>query len=231
VNVFIFLVLAAVVAYYFLRKKGRVEFVAETLVNDDLFQKYNDLMKESTTLKKAGKFEEAIEKIKEAYKEAQEKNLTLTAKDYLKLPPYLQKAGKNDEAWAWFNGLIRTFASDPMALSQIYEKMGLFREREKNPKDAIKYSVLSNMYWCIGLHEQITQYGFTDRKTELKERKENITDGYGMWQLLETAGYLHLEKDLKKIIKEHMKEFPNIRIPDVVRDINKLMSEKNRINQ
>ncbi|MCR4305403.1 MAG: hypothetical protein NUV63_14475 [Gallionella sp.] len=55
-NVVIFLILAAVVAYYFLRKKERVEFVAETLVNDDLFRKYNDLMKESTVLKKAGKF-------------------------------------------------------------------------------------------------------------------------------------------------------------------------------
>lgn len=204
-------------------KIKRVDFIMETHVNDDLFRKYNELMKESTALKKAGKLEDAIGKIKDAYKEAQEKNLTLTVKDYLKLPPYLQKSGKNDEAWKWFNDLIRASSSDPMSLSQIYEKMGLFREREKNPKDAIKYGMLSNMYWCIGLHEQIMQYGFTDRKTELKERKEYITDGYGMWQLLEKAGCLHLEKDLRKIIKDHRKEFPNIRIPDVVRDINKLV--------
>lgn len=224
-NVVIFLILAAVVAYYFLRKKRRVEFVTETLVNDDLFRKYNDLMRESTALKKAGKFGEAVEKIKGAYKEAQEKNLTLTVKDYLKLPSYLQKAGKNDEAWAWFNNLIRSFASDPMSLSQIYEKMGLFRERESNPKDAIKYRVLSSMYWCLGLHELVTQYGDTDRRPELTQCKENIADDYGI--MLEKAGCEHLENDLKKIIKKHMKEFPNIRIPDVVRDINKLVSEKN----
>lgn len=224
-NVVIFLILAAVVAYYFLRKKGRVEFVAETLVNDDLFRKYNDLMRESTDFKKAGKFEEAVEKIKGAYKEAQEKNLTLTVKDYLKLPPYLQKAGKNDEAWAWFNNLIRSFANDPMSLSQIYEKMGLFRERENNPKDAIKYRVLSSMYWCIGLHELVTQFGDADRRPELTQCKENIADDYGT--MLKKAGCEHLENDLKKIIKKHMKEFPNIRIPDVVRDINKLVSEMN----
>lgn len=131
-DVVIALILVAVIAYYVLRcKKGRVEFVTETRINTDQFRKYNDLMKESTALKKAGKLNEAVEKIKDAYKEAQEKGLTLTVNDYLKLPPYLQKAGKNDEAWAWFNDLIRSFANDPMSLSQIYGKMGLFREREK----------------------------------------------------------------------------------------------------
>ena len=162
--------------------KGRVEFVAESLINDDLFRKDNDLMKESTALKKAGKFEDAVEKIREAYKEAQEMNLTLTVQDYLKLPPYLQKAGKNDEAWAWFNDLIRTFASDPMSLSQTVS------------------------YTHLRAHE-------TGRNLVCR-------------LLLEKASCLHLEKDLRKIIKDHMKEFPNIRIPDVVRDINKLVSEK-----
>ena len=223
-NLVIFLILVAVVAYYFLRKRRRVEFVTETRVNDDLSRKYNELMRESTALKKAGKFEEAVEKIQEAYKEAQEKHLTLTVKDYLKLPPYLQKAGKNDEAWSWFNDLIRSFASDPMSLSQIYEKMGLFRERENNPKDAIKYNVLSSMYWCLGLHEQVTQLGWSDRKPELTRCKQNISDGYG--KMLKKAGCEHLEDGLKKIITEHMKVFPNIRMPDVVRDINKLVTER-----
>lgn len=223
-DVVIFLILGAVVAYYFIRKRKRVDFVTETRVNDDLFRKYSELMKESTALKKAGKLEEAIAKIKEAYKEAQEKNLTLTVKDYLKLPPYLQKAGKSDEAWAWFNDLIRASTSDPMSLSQIYEKMGLFRERENNPRDAIKYEVLSRIYWCLGLHEQVTQLGWSDRKPEFTQCKENIADDYEM--ILKKAGCEHLEKDLKKIIKLHMKVFPNIRIPDVVRDINKLVSEK-----
>ena len=224
-NVIIFLILGAVVVYYFIRKRKCIGFVTETRVNDDLFRKYNELMKESTALKKAGKFEDAIGKIKEAYKEAQEKKLTLTVKDYLKLPPYLQKAGKNDEAWEWFNDLIRVSTSDSMSLSQIYEKMGLFRERENNPRDAIKYGVLSNIYWCLGLHEQITQLGWTDRKPELTQCKQNIAEGYG--KALKKAGCEHLEEDLRKIIKVHMSEFPNIRIPDVVRDINKLVSEKN----
>jgi tetratricopeptide (TPR) repeat protein len=225
VEILVVLILSAVIAYFFLRrKKSSVEFVTETRVNTDQFRKYNDLMKESTALKKAGKFNEAVEKIKEAYKEAQEKSLTLTVNDYLKLPPYLQKAGKNDEAWAWFNDLIRSFASDPMSLSQIYGKMGLFRERENNPKDAIKYNVLSSMYWCLGLHEQVTQLGWTDRKPELTRCKQNISDGYG--KLLKKAGCEHLEKGLKKLITEHMKVFPNIRMPDVVRDINKLVSER-----
>lgn len=218
----ILLVLIAVIAYYFFRKNRRMELEAETRVNDDLYRKYNDLMKEATALKKAAKFEEAAEKIREAYKSAKENNLTLTVKDYLKLPPYLQKAGKNDDAWGWFNDLIRTFASDPMSLSQIYEKMGLFRERENNTKDAIKYRVLSSLHWCLGLHEQITQHGLTERKQELTQCKKNIADDYGV--MLKKAGCEDLENDLKKIIEKHMSDFPNIRMPDVVRDINDLLS-------
>jgi len=224
-NVVIFLILAAFVAYYFLRKRGLVELVTETRVDDDLFRKYNDLMGESTALKKAGKFVEAVEKIKEAYKEAHEKNLTLTIKDYLKLPPYLQKAGRNDEAWAWFNDLIQTSANDPMSLSQVYEKMGLFRERENKPKDAVKYGALSKIYWCLGLHEQVTQQGWTDRKLELTQCKQNVADGYD--KVLKKAGCEYLEEDLRGIIKGHMKEFPNIRMSDLVREIDKLVSEKN----
>ncbi len=224
-DVVLFLTLGSLVAYYFYHKRKRVDFVLETRANDNSFLKYNELMKESTALKKAGKLEEAVGKIEEAYKEAQEKNLTLTVTDYFKFASYLQKAGKNEEAWALFNDLIRASASDPMSLSQVYEKMGLFRERGNNPRDAIKYCVLSSIYWCLGLHGQVTQFGFTDRKPELTRCKKNIAEGCG--KALKKAGCEHLEEDLRKIVKEHMKEFPNIRISDVVRDINKLVSEKN----
>jgi len=223
VSVFIILIFTVVIAYYFIRKKDRVKFVTETRVDGDIFQKYNSLMKEATALKKAGEIGDAIEKIKEAYKEAQEKKLTLTIKDYLKLPTYLQKDRKNDEAWGWFNNLISAFARDPMSLSQIYKAMGLFRERENNRRDAIKFSVLSDIYWCLGLHEQVTQLGCTDRRPELTQCKRNIADGYR--DALKKAGCEHLEEKLKKTINEHMKEFPNLHISDLVRDVDRLMSE------
>lgn len=222
-DVVFYLLLGLIVAYFFLRKRNRFEFVMRTHVNDDLFGKYSELIKEATALKKAGKIEDAIEKIKAAYKEAEEKQLTLTAKDYLKLPPYLQKAGRNDEAWGWFNLLIQKCASDSMSLSEIYNKMCLFRQREDNDKDAIKYAVLSSLYWCLGLHQQVTQLGWDDRKPELVHCKKNMAEGYG--KMLKKAGCEHLEEPLKKIIKEHMKQFPDIRLPELIRDINNLVTK------
>lgn len=221
-TILLILLIVGIVVYFFLKKKMDVPFAFETKVNDDHFRHYSELVKESTALHKAGKFEEAVDKLKAAYKEAEEKRLTLTIKDYLKLPPYLQKAKRNDEAWAWFNELIRQMASDHMSLSEIYDKMRLFRQREGNPRDAIKFGVLSRVHWCLGLHEQVTKMGWDDRKDELKNCKATIGEGYV--ELLKKADCENLEADLKKIIGKHMGSFPGIHLPDLVRDINGLVS-------
>ncbi len=221
-TVLLILLIVGIVSYFFLKKKKVVQLTFETKVNDDLFRHYSEMVKESTALHKAGKFDEAVDKLKAAYKEAEEKKLTLTVKDYLKLPPYLQKAKRNDEAWAWFNTLIQQTASDHMSLSEIYDKMRLFRQREGNPKDAVKYGVLSRVHWCLGLHEQVTKMGWDDRKDELKNCKDMIGEGYV--ELLKKADCEHLEVELKTIINKHMSAFPSIRLPDLVRDINDLVS-------
>lgn len=223
-TILLILLVVGIVVYFFLNKKKGVPLTFETKINDDLFRHYSELVKESTALHKAGKFDEAVAKLQDAYKEAEEKQLTLTVKDYLKLPPYLQKAKRNDEAWAWFNELIRQTARDHMSLSVIYDKMRLFRQREGNPKDAIKYCALSEIHWCLGLHEQVTKDGFDERKDELKNCKANIGEGYA--DLLKKADCEKLETELKKTIKKHMKSFPDIHLPDLVRDINGLVSNE-----
>lgn len=218
----LFLLIVAVVSYFILKKKRSVRLTFETKVNDDLFRHYSELVKEATALHKAGKFDDAVDKLKVAYREAEEKKLTLTVKDYLKLPPYLQKAKRNDEAWAWFNTLIRQTASDHMSLSEIYDKMRLFRQREGDPKDAIKYGVLSQVHRCLGLHEQVTKMGWDDREDELKNCKSRIEEGYV--ELLKKADCENLEVEFRRIISAHMSSFPSIRLPDLVRDINGLVS-------
>lgn len=218
----LFLLIVAIVSYFILKKKKGIQLTFESKVNDDLFRHYSEMVKEATALHKAGKFDDAVEKLKAAYREAEEKKLAVTVKDYLKLPPYLQKAKRNDEAWAWFNTLIRQTASDHMSLSEIYDKMRLFRQREGDPKDAIKYGVLSRVHWCLGLHEQVTKMGWDDRKDELKNCKARLGEGYV--ELLKKADCEHLEDELKKIISTHMSSFPSIRLPDLVRDINGLVS-------
>jgi tetratricopeptide (TPR) repeat protein len=204
-----------------LNKKKGIQLTFETKINDDLFRDYSKMVKEATALHKAGKLDEAVEKLKTAYKEADEKNLTLTVKDYLKLPPYLQKAKRNDEAWAWFNSLIQHASGDHMALSEIYDKMRLFRQRERQPKDAVKYDVLSRVYWCLGLYDQVTKLGWDERKDELENCKTTIGEGY--IEPLKKASCGNLEVELKKLISKHMEAFPSIHLPDLVRDINGLL--------
>ncbi|MBU2522279.1 MAG: hypothetical protein KKD50_08635 [Proteobacteria bacterium] len=196
--------------------------LVKTTVNNKLFERYYRLNREATALKQEGKINEAIEKLMEAYREAQERKLSLTVKDYLRLPAYLQEAKRNDEAWSWFNRLIQECASDFMSLSDIYDKMRLFRQREKAHKDAVKYGVLAELYWCLGLHEQVHEMGWTDRRRELTDCKKYISDGYE--KLLKRAKCEHLEKRLKKLIKVHMKEFPNISTSQLIKDIEALLA-------
>lgn len=223
-GIVILVVFTVLAIYWLVRKKSPpATFTTETRINSDQYRKYQALMKESTALKRAGKLDEAVQKILGAYREAQENGLFIPAADYLKLPYYLQKANRNDEAWDWFNKLIRSCSDDPMTLSEIYSKMALFREREKKPEDTIKYYVLSDMYRCLGLH-QLIALGDTDRESELTFGKERLEEGYGA--SLKKCGCAHLDDDLKKIIREHMQTFPKLRVPDVVRDINALMTKK-----
>ena len=216
------ILIIALIIFYFIRR-GRTGFTAKTTVNDKLFKKYSRLNREATALKKEGKIEEAIEKLHEAYAEAEKKKLTLTVKDYLRLPPYLQKANRNDEAWAWFNKLIQACAGDFMSLSEIYDKMRLFRQREKAYKDAIKYAVLANLYWCLGLHQQVHEMGWTDRKKELTNCKKNLSVGYE--KLLMKANCQHLETEFNKMLKAHMKDFPKISSSQLIKDIEALLHE------
>lgn len=85
-TILLILLILAIVSYYFLKKKKGVQLTVETKVKNDVFLGYSELVKEATALHKAGKVDEAIEKLKAAYKEAEDKKLALTIKDYLKLP-------------------------------------------------------------------------------------------------------------------------------------------------
>ncbi|MEW8437705.1 MAG: hypothetical protein AB2689_06065 [Candidatus Thiodiazotropha taylori] len=215
-----FAVIILLIFYIF--KKKRHGLIVKTSVNDKLFKKYAKLNKEATVLKKQGNIEAAIDRLKQAYAEASKTEIKVTVEDYLRLPAFLQIAGRNDEAWSWFNKLIHQFLSDNMSLSRIYDKMRLFRQRENQYKDAIKYAVLSKMYWCMGLNHQVTQLGWDDRKEELDNCKIDISIGYE--KLLKKASCSEKEDDLKNLIEEHMKSFPKIKVAQLIKEIETLVS-------
>jgi tetratricopeptide (TPR) repeat protein len=84
-----------------------------------------NLLMEATALKKEKKYIEACEKLREAYSADGADDLFI--EDRVRLPMYLQLAGKNDEGWDELNRLLARYA-DP----RIENQMKIFLRKEKN---------------------------------------------------------------------------------------------------
>lgn len=208
---FIVVILIIAIILFFLFRKGFSGFSAKTTVNDKLSKKYSKLNREATALKKEGKIDDAIDKLKDAYAEAEKRKLTLTVKDYMRLPPFLQQANRNDEAWAWFNKLIQECAGDYMSLSEIYGKMRLFRQREIAHKDAIKYSVIQNDWTWLGRSGALlAAFGVVLAYLDISGFMSKITDA------MKVATREVLLKNDKTVKEEALKE-----IKSVIDDVNK----------
>lgn len=94
--------------------------------NSDLARSH---LKEATVLKKEKKYTEACEKLREAYSSNGSENLMI--EDRLRLPMYLQLAGKNDEGWDELNRLLKKY-TDPYSPPIISHQMKVFLKKENN---------------------------------------------------------------------------------------------------
>jgi len=94
-------------------------------VNAEYYSAARNLLMEATVLKREKKYIEAYEKLREAYSADGADNLFI--EDRLRLPMYLQLAGKNDEGWDELNRLLARYA-DP----RIEDQMKIFLRKEKN---------------------------------------------------------------------------------------------------
>ena len=121
----------------------------------------NGFLREATALKKEGNLDAAIAKLREAYDAIATTNFTYDVKPFLRLPMYLQEAGRNDEAWKELNNLLLGFPNQlqshevlPMTHSIIYDRMRLFLQREKKLEKAVLFSMFSYLCWVKGLFLQ-----------------------------------------------------------------------------
>lgn len=87
------------------------------------------LLKEATRLKTEKKYIEACDKLRETYSAGGADNAMI--EERLRLPMYLQLAGKNDEGWAELNRLSARYA-DQYSLSKIEHQMKVFLRKENN---------------------------------------------------------------------------------------------------
>lgn len=184
-------------------------------------------LREATAKKKAGDVDGAIESLREAYKIISKTSINYTIDPYLRLPLYLQQAGKNDEAWSEFNRLIvegypnqmKIRELIPMDHSAIYDKMRLFLQRENKPIESVKFGVLSHLSWGLGLYYQ-------ERKKELKTHISKSSIEAMLEGLLKKAKKPELRSELAKIITLEIKEFPKIDLANIGRKVDQAVLHK-----
>ncbi|MFZ5466611.1 MAG: hypothetical protein ACOZAI_05050 [Pseudomonadota bacterium] len=121
------------------------------------------LNKEATTLNKEGHVEAAIERLIECKALMQHSTTSYSTKAWLRLPLFMQKAGRFDEAMVEFTWLIGTtverigrhYSHQPRGvraylehaeLAEIHEAMALACKREKRPADTERYANLAAVH-------------------------------------------------------------------------------------
>ena len=156
------------------------------------------LLREATAKKAEGNINDAIELLRQFWSAEPFGSSGYGVEAYLKLPMYLQHAGRRDDAWHALDLLMRNFRLTtakeneqvlPMLQSKIYDKMRLFWQREGEPLAAVKYGVLCHLQWLLGLHRQ-------RRKEEFRECARRETIEAVIEPLLRKAQKLHLKARL-----------------------------------
>jgi tetratricopeptide (TPR) repeat protein len=169
------------------------------------------LLKEATSAKKSGNLDEAVSLLRKAYKAISKNDLDYGVKTFLRLPLFLQEAGKAEEAWDEFHRLLTKGYPNqsedsqliPMSHSEIYDKMRLFLQREGRNNEATKYGIFSHLSWASGLYLQ-------KRKDEFKDfvAAETIEDT--VMKLLKKDKKANLSDEISNLVKHEINNIPKI---------------------
>lgn len=169
----------------------------------DFSKSASGLLRRATTLHESGKLDEAIETLREAYAAiaGDSKNHTVTT--FLRLPAYLQEAGRREEAWnGLFELLSKGYPTQPSApeliamdRGAIYRAIQLFLEREGHFLHAVLYGVLAIFYWAAGLKSQkrLAEFGAFASSRRLSEE---------IGKLLRKANRMDLTPALVPLVKD-----------------------------
>lgn len=120
-------------------KVPRIKVTTSIIVNNEV-NPAREMLKDATALKSEKKYDEACDKLKEAFK-AKGAN-QLMVKELMRLPMYLQLAEKNDEGWRVLNELNIKY-TDVFSQAEIANQMRVFLQKEKKFKEALVFAVWS----------------------------------------------------------------------------------------
>lgn len=114
--------------------------VSSTLIANNEINPAREMLKEATALKKKKRYDEACEKLKEAFSINGAEDLMV--KERMRLPMYLQLAKLNDEGWRILNELNVQY-TDVFSQAEIANQMRVFLQKEKKYTQAVLFSVWS----------------------------------------------------------------------------------------
>lgn len=152
----------------------------------------------------------AVAKFRKAYQHAAQTNVDFGIHVFLRLPRYLQEAGRPDEAWHEFNELLASGypnMSTGDALwhfteSAVYDKMRLFLQREKRPSAAVIFGVKS-VVWDL---KASLLNDYTSNKADTLRDPARLKAELS--KLLRRAKLLHRLEDTMTVIIEWAKAQP-----------------------
>lgn len=170
----------------------------------------SETLKVATELNRDGNVAAAVLVLKEAYKKIGSSSVSYGIDTYLRLPSYLQKLGRYDEAWGFLNELLAKGYSNQiqnealilLSRSKIYKAMCRLLQHEGKDRKAIIFGAA----WIVA--EVQYYYLQSEEKDWPKDfRKERAAT---FWSLSEATS---IHEKLKKIAK---KEITEAKLDDVV---------------
>ena len=135
-----------------------------------------ELSRQATALLAAGNGDAAIASLRAEREIMDEVELGWGAQSFLRLPLYLQRAGRSAEAWSEFLALFERFTpsaypgkfSSYWDIVRVYDKARLFMQRERKPTLASCYSVATYLSEAAA-----TQHRGLDRSLPASMRRED----------------------------------------------------------
>ncbi len=182
---------------------------------DQRDKRVSDLLKQASAYSVEGSWDDAIDTVKKAYSEIAQGRTGYSIGIYLRLPSYLHKAGKRDEAWKELNRLLMKY-SDNIYLekSSIYNKMKGLLQQENKFNLAIRFGIFAFISKAIDLSLQ-------HRTREICRSKDDISQM--LHPLLKKAKKEYLSNKLIDLIHPVMKNPPTIQLHEISKQIDEIL--------
>ena len=186
--------------------------------------KAQTLLKEASARKLAGDTEGVISLLKEAYAEIAKSGKIWNVSPFLRLPMYLQKLGREDEAWQELNLIIsKGYPGQPkdksilmIEHSMVYDKMRLFLQRSGKSEKAVKYGILAYVTLAHALHKQ-------GRMTELEKYISQKKPEATVQKLLEKAKKEYLLNQMCDVVKAEIEHLSDVDVDKLSEKIDTLL--------